>query len=141
MKSGIWHITFLNRHLTDTRAYTFAIILSHYKGDWVLVRHHHRSTWEIPAGHVEQGETVYEAAHRELFEETGAKKYEMTCLSSYSGQYNGKTVYGMLFHAEIQEFGPLPKSEIADKKIFPAIPDNLTYPDIQPQFIQYYLNS
>ncbi len=39
--------------------------------DEVLLIRHHRRGWEIPQGRVEQGEGLFEAAHREVMEETG----------------------------------------------------------------------
>ncbi len=133
-------IKFLENNTTDKLKYTFAIMIARYREQWVMVRHQERETWELPAGHIEIGETPEEAARRELFEETGAVKYSLKQLSAYEGLYKGKKVYGVLFYAEITEFQTLPESEIAEKKFFTAIPDNLTYPDIQPQFIRYYLN-
>ena len=118
--------------------YTFAIIIAKYKGSWLLVRNRERLTWELPAGHVEEDETVDEAAVRELQEETGAMEFDLLALVSYRGWLNGKMVYGKLFSAEIKQLGPLPDSEIAEVKCFDKIPDNLTYPEIQPIFIQWY---
>lgn len=138
--NGINCFGFLKNHLDDHKAYAFAIIIAQSEGQWVFVRHRERKTWELPAGHVEDNETVFEAAHRELFEETGAKKYDIRPIVSYRGSYKGNMVSGMIFFAAIQEFGDLPQSEIAEKKLFASIPKNLTYPDIQPKMIQYYLN-
>ena len=38
-------------------------------GEILLVRHHKRG-WEVPGGHIEEGESFEAAMHRELFEET-----------------------------------------------------------------------
>ncbi len=134
-------IQFLDKHLIDQQAYTFAVMITHYHGQWVMVRHRDRSSWELPAGHVEAGETVMETAHRELFEETGALEYNLRPLVSYSGNYMNKKIFGMVFTAEVFSFGPLPDTEIAEKQFFSAIPEALTYPAIQPKFIEYYLNT
>jgi len=39
-------------------------------GELLLIRHHRRG-WEIPQGHVEEGEDLIAAVHREVREETG----------------------------------------------------------------------
>lgn len=50
------------------------VIVSNYKGKWIYCKHKERDSWEIPGGHIEDGETPLEAAKRELYEETGAIK-------------------------------------------------------------------
>lgn len=121
--------------------YTFAIIVSHYRGRWVWVKHKERSTWELPAGHVEAGETPLEAAHRELFEETGAVSFRVIPIVSYEGVYKSNPVFGMIFLAEILILGPLPDYEIGEICFFDQIPEELTYPQIQPAFYEYVLRS
>lgn len=122
---------------TDRIAYTFAIIVSRYKSQWLWVKHRERNTWELPAGHVDGNETPLEAAHRELFEETGALDFEMESKISYEGIYKGNQVFGMIFLADIHELGPMPDFEIGETGLFDDIPDELTYPDIQPAFFRY----
>ncbi len=55
----------------------FAVILSKADGKWVFCKHKDRQTWEVPGGHREAGETIYDAAIRELIEETGAVDFEL----------------------------------------------------------------
>jgi 8-oxo-dGTP diphosphatase len=48
--------------------------ITNQEGKLLLVRNLHRSdTMEMPGGQVEEGETLEEAVHREIFEETGVK--------------------------------------------------------------------
>ena len=119
--------------------YTFAIIIARLKGRWIFVRHRDRITWELPAGHLEPGESVEEAAVRELIEETGAEDFQLTPLVSYRGLLNSEIVFGKIFHAEIRKMGKLPESEIAEVGAFENVPEDLTYPDIQPVFIEWFL--
>jgi len=124
-----------------TGNYTFAIIIARYRDRWLFVRHRDRKSWELPAGHVEKDESVDQAAVRELKEETGAMDFDISGLVSYRGKLDGKTVYGKIFKADIKSIGPLPESEIAEIKMFDQIPSNLTYREIQPLFIKWYLDS
>ena len=110
----------------------YAVMGTLYKGKNVIVRHKDRKTWEIPGGHRELGESIEEAGRRELMEETGAYRFSLTPLCEYSVRKDGKTSFGRLFTAEIDELGQLSLSEIEEVKLFDALPSNLTYPDIQP---------
>ena len=109
----------------------YAIIISRYDGKWIFVRHRDRTTWEVPGGHREKGEAVAEAAKRELYEESGAVDYILTEVADYSVESDGHTGFGRLFFAEVKKLGALPQSEIAEVRLFDAMPDNLTYPEIQ----------
>jgi 8-oxo-dGTP diphosphatase len=140
LTNGMRNLVFFKSDISESKVYTFAIIITSYRGKLVFVRHKDRQTWEIPAGHIEEGESAEDAAHRELFEETGAIEYELKPLCSYSGKYKGKDIFGKIFVSKVSRFGELPNSEIAEKKFFTAIPKNLTYPEIQTQMLNYYLN-
>jgi 8-oxo-dGTP diphosphatase len=111
----------------------YSVISARYESKWIFVRHQKRSTWEIAAGHIEDGETSFEAAKRELFEETGAFNFDLVCISTYSVTIDGETGWGRLYLAEVSNLGPIPDiSEIAEIKLFDQLPENLTHPDIQP---------
>lgn len=125
-------------------ALVFAVIAAKHEGNWLFCRHKDRSTWEIPGGHREAGESVEAAARRELWEETGADA-DVTPVCIYGVEREGNSRYGMLFFAEVSQFGALPAfSEIAEVREFPAIPKELTYPAIQPVLhnaVQGWLNT
>lgn len=105
-----------------------AVIAAQYKGKWVFVREKGKSTWELPGGGHEPGEKISETAARELYEETGARDFNMypVCISSVN--INGKVSLGKLFYAEIFRLGDLPDSEIEEVRLFDTIPEDLTYP-------------
>jgi 8-oxo-dGTP diphosphatase len=112
---------------------TYSVISARFKGRWIFVRHQKRSTWEIAGGHIEEGETSFEAAGRELMEETGALKFELICVATYSVTIDGDTGWGRLYFAEVTEIGPIPDiSEIAEIVLSDHLPENLTHPNIQP---------
>jgi 8-oxo-dGTP diphosphatase len=112
---------------------TYSVIPARYGSKWIFVRHQHRTTWEITGGHIEAGETSFEAAGRELMEETGAIKFNLNCIATYSVIIHDETGWGRLYIAEVFEIGPIPDmSEIAEMKLMDHLPVNLTYPDIQP---------
>jgi len=44
----------------------FAVVISQSNGKWVLCKHKERDTYEVPGGHREAGEDIFETAKREL---------------------------------------------------------------------------
>jgi 8-oxo-dGTP diphosphatase len=113
---------------------TYSVILAKFLDNWIFVRHNDRLTYEIAAGHIEDGETSHEAARRELMEETGALRFSLDCIATYSVSKDGVTGYGRLYLAEVFELGQIPDiTEIAEIILLDHLPENLTHPDIQPQ--------
>lgn len=111
---------------------TYSVISARFRNRWIFVRHQDRSTWEIPAGHIEPGERSFDAARRELMEETGAMKFDLECIATYSVTENGITDWGRLYLAEVYQIGEVTDiSEIAEVIFKAHLPDNLTYPEIQ----------
>jgi 8-oxo-dGTP diphosphatase len=116
---------------------TYSVISAKFENKWIFVRHHKRTTWEIAGGHIEKGETSPEAARRELMEETGAVRFSLDCVATYSVIKDGETGYGRLYLAEVFELGPIPDiSEIAEVILLDHLPENLTHPDIQPHLFK-----
>ncbi len=115
---------------------TFACAVTQMDGRYLFSRHRLRSTWEVPGGHREPGESVTEAARRELFEETGAADYVLAPVAVYSVERENGTTYGGLYAADVTSLGPLPPSEIAEVRAFDGLPDALTYPEIQPPLVE-----
>lgn len=117
----------------------FAVILAKHGGKWVFCKHRARQTLEIPGGHREPGESVAQAARRELYEETGAVRYTMEPVCVYAVARDGQPEEscGMLFYAEIEEFEPELHSEI-EKIVFLQDPPegSWTYPQIQPRLLK-----
>ncbi|MBQ7886341.1 MAG: NUDIX domain-containing protein [Clostridia bacterium] len=121
------------------KTYKYVVVLSTCCGKLMLSRHKQRTTWETQGGHVEPGETPMEAAKRELYEESGAVRYDIRALCDYwaGDEVTGKGATGMVFHAEIHERGEIPESEMAEVRLFDGLPENLTYPAITTELYAY----
>ena len=115
----------------------FAVIIAKSYGKWVLCKHKERTTYEVPGGHREEGEFIGETARRELYEETGALEYRIQPVCIYSVQKDsGLETFGMLYYAEVDSFEVDLHSEIEKVILTEELPENWTYPDIQPMLIE-----
>jgi 8-oxo-dGTP diphosphatase len=115
-------IKFYDLGTIDESLFTRVVIVSNYNGKWVYCKHKGRDTWEIPGGHIENGEAWLDAAKRELHEETGATKLNIEPICIYY-----ISTYALLCYATIEEFDKLPESEVKEISFFDNEPENLTY--------------
>lgn len=120
----------------DDALLKFAVIVSRHSGTWVFCKHKKRDTYECPGGHREAGEQIEQTAQRELWEETGASRYDMRPVAVYSVETDGVESFGMLYAAEIYAFEPLPQLEIEKIEFLAEPPTAWTYPLIQPQLLE-----
>lgn len=112
----------------------FAVILAKHHGKYVFCKHKERSTWEMPGGHREAGETIEEASRRELREETGAVDFEIRPVCVYSVKTDGEAEsFGILYFADIRSLEPELHREIERIMLTDRYPEHWTYPEIQPE--------
>ena len=122
----------------------FAVIISKSNSKWVFCKHRDRDTYEVPGGHREAGELIEDTARRELKEETGALEFSINpiCVYSVTGKNRvndtGEETYGMLYFADITEFEEELHSEMEKVVLLDELPDEWTYPLIQPLLIAEY---
>lgn len=133
-------VSFFDR--VDDSLLQFAVIIARTDGRWVFCKHRERDTYEVPGGHREEGESIFETARRELKEETGAVDFEIkpVCVYSVKGKTSvnknsGDVSYGMLFIADIFSFEEI-HSEIEKIILSDGLIDNWTYPLIQPRLLE-----
>lgn len=80
----------------------FAVIIAQHGGKWVFCKHWERDTYELPGGHREPGEEIWDTARRELQEETGAVEFSIhpVCVYSVIGKnrvnQSGEECYGSI---------------------------------------------
>lgn len=128
----------------DDSLLKFAVIISKHNGKWVFCKHKERDTYELPGGHREDNEQISETAERELREETGGIKFNISpiCVYSVTGKtrvnQTGEESYGMLYYADIMEFESELHSEMECVCFFDELPTEWTYPLIQPLLIEEY---
>lgn len=126
-------VNFYDLNTIEDSKLEFAVIMAKYNNKWIFSKHKQRNTWEIPGGHREKFEGISDCASRELIEETGANEFKLIPLCIYSVEKEGVIIdYGQIFCAEIESLNKLPDFEIEKIEFFDDIPDNLTYPLIQP---------
>ena len=56
----------------------FTVTFARYGGKWIFGRRRDGGGFDVPGGRRESGETIFETAKRELFEESGATDADIT---------------------------------------------------------------
>ncbi|MEW6030886.1 MAG: NUDIX domain-containing protein [Chloroflexota bacterium] len=88
-------------------------------GQVLLVRHTYVGGWYLPGGGLKRGETVEDAARREVREETGAVLGEVSLLGIYSYFEEFKNDHNAVFLCRDFQLGSHHDHEIAEVKFFP----------------------
>ena len=132
-------LTFNPKNTHNDKDIHFVIITANYNysDQWIFVKKNGSDSWELPAGHKEDGETVFQTANRELFEETGAKEYNIEVLTDYTLITKDTVGVGRVFLAIVNKLGPLPDSEIEEVVIKNYFPKPHTYKNIQKEILEY----
>lgn len=124
----------------DDNLLKFAVIAAKTNGKWVFCKHKNRNTLEMPGGHREEDEDIFATAKRELYEETGAIRFEIRPVCVYSvtapNNFDGNETFGMLYYADISEFENELHCEIEKIVITDNLPTDWTYPEIQPALLK-----
>lgn len=134
LDEGVRRVKFYDA--VDDSLLEFAVIVSRYNNKWVFCKHKERNTYECPGGHREGGENIYDTAKRELWEETGAVSFNLLRICAYSVTRGKRETFGMLYFANITQFEELPCLEIEKVLLFENLPEQWTYPLIQPKLIE-----
>ena len=85
------------------------LVISQYKGKWILTRHSKRGL-EFPGGKVEAGESLEDAARREVYEETGAHVRELEWFAEYV-VYSSKPFCKTVFVGVVDKVDRIPLLE------------------------------
>jgi 8-oxo-dGTP diphosphatase len=75
-------VEFLEEPNSFSEKVDHVLVICKYKNQWLLTYHKKRG-WEFPGGKIETGESIEEAAIREVWEETGASLQKLIAIGSY----------------------------------------------------------
>lgn len=112
------------------KEYTRVVCVCRYQGKYIFSYNKKREGFEIPGGHIEEGEKWEDACKREIYEETGGivKKIKPICVYKISS-------FGILCFAEIEKLESLPKEYEMEKIILTnTLPDNLSFKESHTMF-------
>ncbi|MGG0719748.1 RNA deprotection pyrophosphohydrolase [Robertmurraya massiliosenegalensis] len=77
------------------------LVICRYDEHWLLTKHPKRGL-EFPGGKVEPGESIEEAAKREVFEETGARLNSLQFIGEYEVEDGGEAFVKAIFYGQVR---------------------------------------
>jgi 8-oxo-dGTP diphosphatase len=97
-KGGTVKLSFLNNSFSKQADHVF--VICRFSDQWLLTKHKERG-WEFPGGKREPGETIEEAAIREVEEETGAKLKTLHFIGEYEVTDKENSFVKAIYYAEV----------------------------------------
>lgn len=93
----------------------------------LLIYHTYRDDWYLPGGGLHKGETLEEAAQREVSEEVGVQIDNLSLAGVYSDFSEGRSDHIIVFSSNFLEDAKITSNEIKEAKFFPldALPKNI----------------
>ena len=98
-KGGTVKFSFLNDSFS--RQADHVLVICRLYDQWLLTKHKERG-WEFPGGKREPGETLEEAAFREVDEETGAKLKTLHFIGEYEVTHKESSFVKAIYYAEVE---------------------------------------
>lgn len=117
-------------------------IVINMKSGKILMVNQEGQRWSFPKGHIDKGENEFEAAKREIYEESGIRDLELIKnIGSYEriGSLGNefKSIHMFLFKTKEEELGPIdyknPEARWVEKD---KVADLLTHPKDKEFFIR-----
>lgn len=81
------------------------LVICKYQGEWLLTQHKVRGL-EFPGGKKEKGETLEDAARREVMEETGAVLNKLISIGEYQVSDKKDSFVKRIFYGEVERILP-----------------------------------
>jgi len=107
-------------YLFVARPLTFGVrVMLLRDGKVLLIRQTYMDGWFIPGGGIDRGETLDEAARREVREEVRAELNNLRLLGAYSNFKEWKSDHNILFYSDDFTLAGGHDHEIADMRFFP----------------------
>lgn len=93
----------------------FTIVILKYQERYMFLYGPQRQQWEAPGGGINPGESAYDCARREVWEETSQVVHDLTYKGLFKVRIEDRLEYGALFTAEILELKPFVANEESER--------------------------
>lgn len=129
-------VKLFNLGYCEEKEFTRVICVCRYHEKYIFSYNKKRKGFEIPGGHIEEGENWKEACKREVYEETGGiiKNLKPICVYKINS-------FGILCFAEIEKLEELPKEfEMEKIMLTDRLPNNLSFKESHTLFFNKVLS-
>lgn len=118
------------------------VIVQNEAGEILFIEHSEDGrVWELPSGHIEEGENPENAARREVREETGYLVDDVLPVVAVVWPFTGTVRVQLVFCATVGDKVSHSDGEAASVAWRDGVPENVTFGELGQEIYEYYIDS
>lgn len=126
----------------EPKAGIITAVIKNQDNEVLFIRHSEEGRfWELPSGHIEEGEQPEDAVNREVLEETGHKLNDVDPIVAIVWPFDDTVRVQIVFNATLGDKVSERDGEAEEIEWHKEVPDKVTFGEFGHEIYEYYIDN